>query len=184
MSTPLSRREWLAATISGAAALTIAGRAQTQKWNAGDVQHLLPTASHNRILLKASFTRRLAAPPSLWAGLLRTPGVPLDDDNQFYAFDFRGLQPEQTYELILKDVARRPLCDPWPITTFPSPDAQPKRFRLFVFTCAGGHPATWNPDTNRPYWVSIANRRKKQRPSGRKHVPASAPRKHDSLTVL
>ena len=160
MSTPLSRREWLAATISGAAALTITGRAQTQKWNAGDVQHLLPTASHNRILLKASFTRRLAAPPSLWAGLLRTPGVPLDDDNQFYAFDFRGLQPEQTYELILKDVARRPLCDPWPITTFPSPDAQPKRFRLFVFTCAGGHPATWNPDTNRPYWVSIANRRK------------------------
>ncbi len=160
MSTSLSRREWLAATISGAAALAITGRAQQQKWNAGDVQHLLPGVSHNRILLKASVNRQLAAPPSLRAGLLRTIGVPRDTDGQFYSFDFRGLQPEQTYQLVLEDAARRPLCDPWRITTFPHPDAQPKHFRLLVFTCAGGHPATWNPDTNRPYWMSIAHRRK------------------------
>ena len=29
-----------------------------------------------------------------------------------------------------------------------------------MYTCAGGHPATVNPDTKEPYWVSIANRRK------------------------
>ncbi len=160
MSTPLSRREWLATTISGAAALVITGRAQEKKWNAGDVRHLLPGVSHNRLLLKASFIRRLAAPPALRAGSLRTSGVPLDTDDQFYAFDLRGLQPERTYQLVLEDAARRPLCDPWPISTFPNPDAQPKNFRLLVFTCTGGHPATWNPETNRPYWVSIANRRK------------------------
>ncbi len=160
MSTPLSRRQWLAATVSGAAALAITGRAQSKSWNAGSVRHLLPGVSHDRVLLKASFVRSLSAPPILRAGSGKATGVSLDTSGEFYSFDLTALEPERTYQLVLEDAGGRALCDPWPITTFPSPDAQPKRFRLFVFTCAGGHPATWNPDTNRPYWVSIANRRK------------------------
>jgi hypothetical protein len=160
MPTPLSRREFVAATVSGAAALAAGARAQEKKWNAGAVHHLLPAVSHDRVLLKASFTRPLAAPPALRAGSFRAIGVPLDSDNRFYRFDLAGIQSERTYELALEDAARRPLCDPWPITTFPSPGAQPGSFRLLVFTCAGGHPATWNPDTNQPYWVSIEHRRK------------------------
>jgi hypothetical protein len=93
MSTPLSRREWLAATISGAAALTITGRAQTQKWNAGDVRHLLPGVSHNRVLLKASFGRSLSAPPILRAGSRKAAGVRLDTGGEFYAFDLTRSSP-------------------------------------------------------------------------------------------
>ena len=160
MSTPLSRRQLLAATISGAAAFAVTGRAQEHTWNAGAVRHLLPGISHNRVLLKASFIRPLKTPPTLRATSRKTAGVRLDTSGEFYAFDLAALEPQQTYQLFLEDSAGKPLCDPWPITTFPNPDARPKTFRLFVFTCAGGHPATWNPDTNRPYWVSIANRRK------------------------
>ena len=159
MSAPLSRRELLAATISGAA-LAITGRAQDKKWNAGAVRHLLPGVSHNRLLLKASFVRPLSAPPTLRAGSRKVAGVRLDTGGEFYSFDLGALEPEQTYQLRLEDASGKPLCDSWPVTTFPSADARPKSFRLFVFTCAGGHPATVNPDTNRAYWVSIANRRK------------------------
>ena len=158
--TPLSRRQLLTATITGAAAFAIAGRAQEKNWHAGTVRHLLPGVSHDRLLLKASFVRPMTAPPTLRAGTRKATGVRLDTAGEFYSFDLTGLEPEHTYQLVLEDAAGRSLCDPWPISTFPSPQATPKRFRLFVYTCAGGHPATVNPDTNGPYWVSIANRRK------------------------
>jgi hypothetical protein len=171
MSTPLSRRELLAATISGTAALTVVGRdlrralhtpilAQEKKWNSGAVRHLLPGVTHNRVLLKASFVRPLESAPTLRAGSRKAVGLRLDTAGEFYSFDLTALEPHQTYQLLLEDTGGKPLCDPWPISTFPTSEARPKNFRLFVFTCAGGHPATWNPDTNRPYWVSIANRRK------------------------
>jgi hypothetical protein len=150
----------LTATFSGAAALAATGRAQETKWNAGSVRHLLPGVSHNRLLLKASFFRPLAAAPVMRAGPRKAAGVRLDTAGEFYSFDLAPLEPDRTYELHLEDAGGKPLCDPWPISTFPDPDARPKTFRLFVFTCAGGHPATWNPDTDRPYWMSIANRRK------------------------
>jgi len=156
----VSRREMLATAISGAAGLTLAGRAQERQWNAGSVRHLLPAVSHNRVLLKASFVRPLSTAPTLRAGTRKAGGMRADTSGEFYSFDLDGLEPSQTYQLHLEDVSGRPLCDPWPIATFPSPDSTPKRFRLFVFTCAGGHPATWNPDTSSAYWVSIANRRK------------------------
>jgi hypothetical protein len=160
MSTPLTRREWFAATMSGAAAFAMTGRAQDKTWSAGAVRHLLPGVGHNRLLLKASFVRPITSAPTLRAGSRKAAGVRLDTSGEFYAFDLTALEPSQTYQLVLEDAGGKPLCDPWPITTFPSPDSPQKSFRLFVFTCAGGHPATWNPDTNRPYWVSIAQRRK------------------------
>jgi hypothetical protein len=150
----------LAATITGAAALALPLRAQEKKWSAGAVRHLLPAVNHNRLLLKAGFARPLTQDPVLRTGSRKTAGVRLDTAGEFYSFDLAGLEPEQTYQLLLEDTSGKPLCDPWPIRTFPSPESAPKTFRLLVFTCAGGHPATWNPDTNRPYWMSIANRRK------------------------
>ena len=160
LHTPLSRRQLLTATITGAAAFAITGRAQEKTWQAGPVRHLLPGVSHDRLLLKASFVRPMTAPPILRAGRRKAIGVRLDTAGEFYSFDLAGLEPEHTYQLVLEDASGRSLCDPWPISTFPSPQATPKRFRLFVYTCAGGHPATINPDTKGPYWVSIANRRK------------------------
>ncbi len=160
MTTPLSRRQLLTATLSGAAAFAITGRAQEKTWNAGTVRHLLPGVSHDRMLLKASFVRPMTAAPILRAGTRKAMGVRLDSAGEFYSFDLTRLEPEHTYQLVLEDASGRPLCDPWPISTFPNPQAAPKRFRLFVYTCAGGHDATINQDTGGPYWVSIANRRK------------------------
>ena len=147
LRTPLSRRQLLTATITGAAAFAITGRAQEKNWQAGTVRHLLPGVSHDRLLLKASFVRPMTAPPTLRAGTRKATGVRLDTAGEFYSFDLAGLEPEHTYQLVLEDAAGKSLCDPWPISTFPSPQATPKRFRLFVYTCAGGHPATINPDT-------------------------------------
>ena len=160
MATRISRRQLLAGSLCGAAAFAIAGRAQQARWQPGIVRHLLPGVNHNRLLLKASFTRPLTAPPTLRTGSRAATGVRLDSAGEFYSFDLTGLEPEHDYRLSLEDAGGRPLCDPWPIRTFPGPAATPERFRLFVYTCAGGHPATVNPDTNAPAWVSIENRRK------------------------
>ncbi|MGH9719636.1 MAG: alkaline phosphatase D family protein, partial [Bryobacteraceae bacterium] len=130
------------------------------EWQAGAVKHLLPAVSYDRILLKAGFERPLAAAPSLRIGSRSARGVRSDTAGEFFAFDVTGLEPERAYQLELLDSRGKPLCDPWPLSTFPSPGAQPRRLRLLVYTCAGGHPATLNPDTGLPYWVSIANRRK------------------------
>lgn len=109
-------------------------------WDAGAVVHLLPTVSHERILLKASFARPLVG-PRLWLGARTVPGVRTDTAGEFWSFDVPGLAPATTYELSLLDATGRPLCDPWPLKTFPAPDVHPERLRLLVFTGAGGHDA-------------------------------------------
>jgi hypothetical protein len=129
-------------------------------WRAGTVRHLLPAVSHNRFLLKASFEPALSAAPALRAGARSAVGIRADTAGEFYSFDVTGLEPEHTYQLELIDSRGKPLCDPWPLSTFPAPEAQPRRLRLLVYTCAGGHPANVDPDTGGPYWVPIANRRK------------------------
>jgi hypothetical protein len=154
-----SRRQFLATTLAAPGVL-VAGRQTGRVWQTGAVRHLLPAVSHDRLLLKASFERPLATAPFLQVGSRKATGVRMDTAGEFYSFDVAGLEPEHTYRLELFDSRRKPLCEPWPISTFPSPEAHTKRFRLFVYTCAGGHPATQNPDTGGPYWVSIANRRK------------------------
>ena len=148
------------AALGGATVLAMAEEQQGQRWHAGDVRHLLPTVSHDRLLVKASFQRPLSAAPVMRAGRRAATGVRLDTAGEFYCFDLTELEPEHTYQLSLEDSRGKPLCAPWPISTFPSPEATSRKFRLLVYTCAGGHPATLNPDTNGPYWVPIANRRK------------------------
>jgi PhoD-like phosphatase len=156
---PTSRRQFLTTTLAGAGVLAVRPQAEPN-WNPGIVRHLLPAVSHNRLRLKAGFDRPLTAVPLLRAGSRSAPGVRTDTAGEFYSFDIAGLEPERRYNLELLDPAGKALCDPWPITIFPDPEAQPKRFRLLVYTCAGGHPATVNPDTGHPYWVSITHRRK------------------------
>ncbi len=156
----ISRRQLIEGSLYGAAAVALRGHAQQSPWQPGSVRHLLPAATHDRLLLKASFDRALAAPPTLRAGPRAAAGLQLDSSGEFFSFDLVGLEPERTYELSLEDANGTPLCDPWPIATFPGPDAAPSRFRLLVYTCAGGHPATVDSDTNGPYFVPIENRRK------------------------
>jgi hypothetical protein len=134
-----SRRDFLKAgaaitltTLTGLPALA------AESWNPGDVAHLLPTANHDRVLLKASFRRSLAQPPRLLIGDKTITGTKSDSMGRFWQFDARGLKADTGYKLQLVDAAGVSLCSPWPLKTFPRPDAAPERLRLLVYTCAGG----------------------------------------------
>ncbi|MBL8218732.1 MAG: hypothetical protein JNL62_05865, partial [Bryobacterales bacterium] len=117
-------------TAAGAAAAQGAG------WQAGEVAHLLPTANENRILLKASFQRRVAQ-PVLRSGKKTVAGRPTDTQGHFWSFDLQGLAPGQPHQLELLD-GKKALCDPWTVKTFPAPGDRVRNFRLMIYTCAGG----------------------------------------------
>ena len=143
----LSRRDFLRAT-AGATALGAGlgvgcGPAEhavnplEDGWQPGEVRHLLPTADHRRIRLKASFAAPVLAPTLQVAGRTAA-GQVTDSQSRFFTFDAAGLEPDTEYELALFDGGGQALCEPWPLRTFPAPDARPERFRLLAFTCAGG----------------------------------------------
>ncbi len=148
----MTRRRFLAA----AAAVGPAASA----WDPGPVRRLLPAASHDRFRIKSSFERPLNRAPVLRIGGRRQPGRRTDTEGYFWLFDAGGLQPSTPYELQILDASGKPLCEPWLLRTLPHPDAAVERFRLLIYTCAGGHDAIRIPGTDQPYWVSLANRRK------------------------
>jgi phosphodiesterase/alkaline phosphatase D-like protein len=140
----MTRREWLAA---GAAASVEAAQ--------GDgVRHLLPAVSEDRFLIKASFHAAQRRAPELRVGNQRVTGERTDTDGQFWLFDAAGLRPDTEYRLRING------AEPWPLRTRPPADATVERFRLLVYTCAGGHDAMHIEGTNDPYWVSIPTRRR------------------------
>ena len=144
----MKRRDFLRATAAGPllAALPPELRAQTSArssthgtWDNGSVRHLLPTVSDTQMLLKASFTAPLAQPPRLHVDTATVPGRMTDTRGEMWAFHATRLAPGRRYTLSLKASTGRSLCQPWDLSTFPSPDARPERLRVLFFTCAGGH---------------------------------------------
>jgi hypothetical protein len=143
-----SRRQFLRAT--SAAALSTAVPAElfaqaaatsppSSAWDSGSVRHLLPTVSDSRMLIKASFDSPLAEPPTLLVDGLSVRGRMGDTRGEHWHFYATGLDPARSYRLSLVGAAGRALCEPWELATFPHPDARPERFRLLIYTCAGGH---------------------------------------------
>ena len=130
----MTRRHFLAASAASAT-LPLRG---ADSWQSGKVAHLLPTANDTRILLKASFTELQARPPRLRAGKRQVEGVRSDTAGYYWRFDLDGLPPGEEHRLELASADGKSLCDPWPLKTFPSPGSSPRRFRLLVYTCAGG----------------------------------------------
>src|SRR6185312_9017925 len=110
-----------------------------QGWDQGKLLHLLPTVSHDRILIKASFGAALAGVPELHVGEARVRGRKNSAVGDFWQFDAGGLKPQTRYRLALTGSDGRALCEPWTLSTFPAPDATPSRLRLLIYTCAGGH---------------------------------------------
>jgi hypothetical protein len=113
----------------------------TDTWDAGSVQHLLSTVSDTELLLKASFARPLTGAPTLRVGAASVRGRMNDTRGEFWQFRVGGLQPRTRYTLELRGADRRPLCAPWPLSTFPADADRPEHARLLFFTCAGGHEA-------------------------------------------
>jgi len=137
----IDRRGFLAlgAAAAGAVAGWPAPAPAQAGWNAGQVVHLIPTANHERVLIKASFQAPLAAPPRLVVSGRAVDGVRSDLEGRFWRFDAGSLQPATTHELRIVDAGGAALCDAWPLRTFPAPDASPERMRIVAYTCAGGY---------------------------------------------
>src|SRR3989442_5641787 len=70
-------------------------------WDAGQVTHLLPTVSHERMLIKVSLKQPLATSPLLHLGPRRVRGQKTDTHVEFWQFDAQGLAPATTYRLSL-----------------------------------------------------------------------------------
>ena len=128
------------------------------KWSAGDLAHLIPTASHERFLIKASFKKPLAFTPRLTVDGKPVEGFKTDAHGRFWRFDAPSLSANTTYALRLTDPGGAPLCDAWPLKTFPAPSASPERLRILAYTCAGGcdGPA-WNGKT---FFLDMSARRR------------------------
>lgn len=139
----MRRRELLAGTAAAAGlAAALAGAQPTAAWNAGPVAHVLPTVSHERMLVKLSLREPAAGPLFLHLDNRRVPGRRTDTGGEFWSFDAAGLDAARTYTLSLTDAGGRPLCDSWPLATFPAPGERPRSLRVLFFTCAGGHDIT------------------------------------------
>ncbi len=97
----------------------------------------------------------------LRVGATRVIGQRTDSLGEHWVFNADRLKPATSYELQLYDASRKSLFGPWPLRTLPHPDEPVSRFRLMVYTCAGGHEGVRLPeDDGKPYWVSLANRRR------------------------
>lgn len=156
----IDRRDFVQTTLMGAVATAFEAPLVEGAWDSGAVRHLLPAVSHDHLLLKASFRRTLSVPPRLKVGKRIVQGQQTDTEGQFFSFGISELKSNHPHQLELLDAQGRSLCDPWTISTFPHPSDHPSRFRLMIYTCAGGHDAMRNPDSGGPYWVPIAHRQK------------------------
>ena len=160
----MDRREFLTGSMGAAVlgSLEADSFAQDAKppvardWDAGQVRHLLPTVSDSSVLIKVSFAKPLAGTPALRIGGSTFRGRMNDSEGAFWQFHATGLQPGRRYSLSLVAANRKPLCQPWDLSTFPAADARPESFRLLFFTCAGGPD---NDRDQRPYLpTAIRNR--------------------------
>jgi hypothetical protein len=141
-----TRRDFLigAASLATAALAEKKLSAQSragQAWDSGEVVHLLPAASHERFLIKTSFRGPQGAPPVLLAGSRKISGRGTDTLGFFWTFDVTRLEPGRPHTLQIFDARGRSLCDPWQLSTLPSPGDSPKSVRLLIYSCAGGHDA-------------------------------------------
>ena len=144
----MTRRELLYSSAASALTAKVSGAfsigevfAQSRAWDQGELVHVLPTVSHDRLLIKASFKTPLSSAPSLRIGASSFPGVQTDTHGECWRFDADDLKSATTYTLSLVGADGGTIAEPWPLRTFPAPDATPDRLRVLIYTCAGGHDA-------------------------------------------
>ncbi len=96
----ISRRNLIASSAAAAAwAAAPAASLPTKEWGAGDVVHLLPTVSHDNLLLKASFRTPQAAVRLLVDGQGQT-GRQIDMESRYWSFRVGSLTPDTVVVLM------------------------------------------------------------------------------------
>src|SRR5439155_21316555 len=101
--------------------------APASTWYAGAVRHLLPTVSDTRVLLKMSFNAPLAEAPTLRVNGTSVRGRMGDTRGEHWHFYATDLKAGRPHKLSLVGAKGRPLCQPWELATFPSPDEKPEK---------------------------------------------------------
>jgi PhoD-like phosphatase len=149
----------LAFTGSGSLA-AYAELRREEEWNSGELAHLIPSVNHSAILIKTSFHTAQKNVPMLQVGSSRSiKGEMTDSTGHFWQFYAQELDAGTTYELQLRNNKGGVLTDPWPLSTFPHPDADADRLRIFAYTCAGGNERPRLP-SGEPFFLSLADRRR------------------------
>ncbi len=148
-----------AATGWEAASRAVSSATVDDGFDAGPVRHLLPSATHERIRLKASFEAPRPAPPLLDVDGSRVPGRRTDTAGRFFLFDVEGLVADREHTLRLRDADGTAMTDPWPLRTLPGPDAPTEHVRLLCYTCAGGPEYIPSPTMGSAYLPLAARRR-------------------------
>ena len=136
-----NRRQFLASTLATSlSGLTKASA--SSNWSSNTIKHLIPTANHEEFQIRVVFNEPQIAPvlkiASTWVS-----GNPADTQRTGWTFHPRDLTPDTQYELSLWGGNRaqpQRLSDPWPLKTYPHPEARPDHARILIYTCAGGHP--------------------------------------------
>jgi hypothetical protein len=155
-----TRRDFvIGAGSAGLSPLLPPPAAAQSAWDQGKLVHLLPTVSHDRILIKASFNTPLDGTPQLAAGAVHVRGQKNSPGGDFWQFDLAHLKPQTPYRLSLTGSDGRALCEPWTLSTFPAPETMPSRLRLLMYTCAGGHDALNVPGGPSSFLPSLVRRR-------------------------
>jgi hypothetical protein len=98
-------------------------------WRAGPLLHVIPTANHERLLVKVSLRSPSAEAPHLRVDARQVPGTQTDVAGRCFQFDVPNLRPTTAYELQLVAADGGILSDPWPLKTHPAPDAEVDRVR-------------------------------------------------------
>jgi hypothetical protein len=176
----LSRRQVLGGLAIGAAAVLLPscsddddgsrgsatsaeGRARSDRFDAGDVAHILPSVTSERLLLKVSFENPRADGARLRVDDRTVDGVAGDLERRFFSFDVRGLEPGRTFALQLEEVDGTAITSRWPLATFPAPDDDGVReLRLACISCPGGAEefVAPIPEPNQPQFQPLAVRRR------------------------
>ena len=127
-----------------------------EKWNQGELVHLIPIANHEQMLIKSSFTRPQKQPYLQIADQLIAATMS-DSGGRFWQFHVNQLEANTTYSLQLRTKKGEALCDSWELSTFPAPESSVQTLRILAYTCAGGNDALKQADGT-PFFLSMPAR--------------------------
>ncbi len=136
----LNRRSVLrGATALGLGGIYLGGPA----WSRTDarVRAIIPAASADRLAVKVLLATPPALAPQLTLDGRAVAARMLDPDGYAWGFVQPGLEANRAYRLELADAGGAALREGWSLRTLPGPQERPERFRVLLFTCAGGDEA-------------------------------------------